>query len=221
MTDPPARWAELSPPWRNAVELAWDAYGSGTTPVGAILVDGADREVSRGVNARYAAGGDASPLAGSHLAHAELLALSRLSSEHSYPDHTLYSTLEPCLLCVGAAVMSTVGCVRWAGVDPYGGATSQADDGNAHLRRGLTRFVGPQGGPLGVFCAALHAAFYLHREPDGTVTAAYRTAAPEVLEAARELTAQGAAKAAVEGRGPAEFFDRLALHTAGRAAGLR
>jgi tRNA(adenine34) deaminase len=221
MSEAPVRWANLPPLWQRAVELAWAAYGAGTTPVGAIVVDEGDREISTGVNARYGTVDDQFPPAGSHIAHAELIALSRLGSERAYGDHTLYSTLEPCLLCVGAAVMTTVGCVRWAGVDPYGGATSQADDRNAHLRRRLTRFEGPENGPLGMFCAALHAEFSLRRKPDGAVVAAYRAAAPDVVAAAQELAAQSAATAAADGRHPGEFFDRLADQNAARAAGLR
>jgi tRNA(adenine34) deaminase len=214
-------WADLSPHWQSSVELAWTAYGAGTTPVGAIVVDGQDREISRGTNARYATGDDQAPLAGSHIAHAELIALSRLGSERAYADHTLYSTLEPCLLCVGAAVMTTIGCVRWAGVDPYGGATSQADDRNTHLRRRLTLFEGPEDGPLGTFCAALHTEFYLRRKPDGAVVHAYRATAPGVVAAARELAVRGAAQAAANGRHPREFFDQLAGRNTGPTAGLR
>ncbi|HEU0193774.1 MAG TPA: nucleoside deaminase [Gaiellales bacterium] len=216
MSVPPASWADLPPPWQNAVELAWNAYGKETTPVGAVIVDEDGREISRGMNARHACGGDAAPLAGSHIAHAELIALSRLSSEDSYPGYTLYSTLEPCLLCVGAAVMSTIGCVRWAGVDPYGGATSQADDRNAHLRRRLTRFAGPDDGALGTFCAGLHAEFYLRRDPDGVVVTAYREEAPEAVRTAGELAALDAPATAAGGSHPASLFDRLAAASAGR-----
>lgn len=214
MSNRPASWADLPRPWANAVELAWNAYGKGTTPVGAIIVDEDGREVSRGMNARHASGGDAAPLAGSHVAHAELIALSRLSSDDAYPGYTLYSTLEPCLLCVGAAVMSTIGCVRWAGVDPYGGATSQADDRNAHLRRRLTRFAGPDDGALGAFCAGLHAEFYLRRQPDGAVVTAYREAAPEAMRAAGRLAELDAPAAAAKGVHPASHFDRLAAASA-------
>src|SRR6476620_1534927 len=106
MSERPSRWGDVPPHWRTCVELAWAAYGRGTTPVGAIVVDGQGREVGRGVNARHADPDAQLPLAGSHLAHAELVAVSGLGSHARYPDHTLYSTLEPCLLCVGAAVMA-------------------------------------------------------------------------------------------------------------------
>jgi hypothetical protein len=34
-------WAALEEPWRVCLSLAWEAYGAGTIPVGAALVDGA------------------------------------------------------------------------------------------------------------------------------------------------------------------------------------
>ena len=163
--------------WRTCLVLAVEAYGCGTTPVGALIVDGAGQEVARGRNARYADPAEGE-LAGSHLAHAEMAALAQLSSEHSYPEHTLFTSLEPCLMCAGAASMSQVGHVRFAGTDPYGGAAALLEHGNAHLRRELTRFEGPLDDPVGLFCAGLHVEFYLRRKPDGHVVAAYREAAP-------------------------------------------
>jgi hypothetical protein len=62
MSERPMSWADLPPHWRSSVELAWAAYGAGTTPVGAIVVDGENREVSRGANARYATGEARLPL---------------------------------------------------------------------------------------------------------------------------------------------------------------
>ena len=61
-------------------------------------------------------------VAGTRLAHAELDALAQLPVTRRYRDHTLYSSLEPCLLCVGATTRSKVGAVCYAAVDPYGGA---------------------------------------------------------------------------------------------------
>jgi tRNA(adenine34) deaminase len=198
-------WDELTLPWRASLELAWVAYGRNTTPVGAIVVDGAGRMVAEGANARYAASADGS-LAGSHLAHAEVVALGRLSSERSYADHALYTTLEPCLLCVGAAVMSSIGHVHWAGVDPYGGATGMRLGTNAHLRRDLTVFDGPSDDSLGTFAAALHLEFYLRRKPEGHVVAAYAAAAPELVAAARTLSEMGLYAAAAAGTPLAERF---------------
>ena len=207
--------AELGPQWQACLELAWVAYGRNTTPVGAIVVDGTEKTVAEGTNARYdaSAGG---ALTGSHLAHAEVIALAELSAATGYPDHTLYTSLEPCLLCVGAAVMSSVGHVRWAGVDPYGGATGLPREGNAHLRRGKTTFTGPSEGVFGMFAAALVVESYLRRKPAGHVVAAYREASPEIVTAAQALTEIGLYRAAAEGAPVAAGYDRAVSTLLGR-----
>jgi tRNA(adenine34) deaminase len=200
------RWADVFAPWRAALELAWAAYAADTTPVGAVLVDGSGAVVAEGINARYRDEADV-PLAGSHLAHAEVLALGRLSSARNYPELVLYTTLEPCLLCVGAAVMSNVGRVVFAGTDPYGGATSLPADLNVHLRRGGTTFSGPLENELGTFAAALHVEFYLRRKSDGHVVAAYEEHAPAVAEAGHALHRISLYETAAAGTALAEAFD--------------
>jgi tRNA(adenine34) deaminase len=199
------RWDELDRPWQRAFELAWEAYARGTTPVGAVVADESGRIVAEGRNARYDR--DA-PLAGSHIAHAEIGALAGLSSERNYPDHVLVTTLEPCLLCAGAAVMSNVGTVRFAGVDPYGGASALPAGLNAHLRRGLTRFEGPREDALGLVAAALHVEFYLRRKRNGHVVAAYREATPDLLGAGEALNAARLHTAAAGGQDAATGFTR-------------
>lgn len=208
-------WAELGPQWQACLELAWVAYGRNTTPVGAVLVDGTGKTLAEGTNARYAASAGGA-LGGSHLAHAEVIALAGLSAETGYPDHTLYTTLEPCLLCVGAAVMSSVGHVQWAGVDPYGGATGFPQAGNAHLRRGLTSFAGPRDDILGTFAAALHVEFYLRRKPEGHVVAACEEAIPEIVTAARALAEIDLYGQAAAGASAAESYDRAVSILLGR-----
>jgi tRNA(Arg) A34 adenosine deaminase TadA len=144
------RWADVAAPWRAALELAWCAYAAGTIPVGAVVTDTSGRAVVEGRNAVYRPGDDA-PLAGSRIAHAELAALGGLRSEDDHADKALYATLEPCLLCAGAAVMTAVGRVHFAGIDPYGGATSLPPDPNAHMRREGTAFHGPLDDDVGLF----------------------------------------------------------------------
>jgi tRNA(Arg) A34 adenosine deaminase TadA len=200
--DPLTRWADIPCAWQTCIELAFDAYGQGTVPVGAVLVDGDGREVSRGRNALYS---------GAHrLAHAEMVALSQADAEGKYPDHVLYGSLEPCIMCAGAACMAWIGTVRFAGIDPYGGASRLISEGNAHLRRRPTRFEGPLEGPAGLFCAAMHVEFYLRRNPDGQVVAAYRESAPEAVTAAALLAELDAPADAARGAPVGETFDAFA-----------
>ena len=191
-------WDELGQHWRACFELAWTAYGSGTTPVGAVLVDGAGEVVAPGVNARFAPAGSA-PLAGSHVAHAEVIALAALDARGSYPDHVLYTTLEPCLLCVGAAIMSSVGEVRFAGSDPYAGATTVLGGSNAHIDLTQTTFAGPLAGAPAAFAAGLLVEFCARRAGEGPVAAAYRESAPAILAVAEVMASLELPAAAAAG----------------------
>jgi hypothetical protein len=92
----------------------------------------------------------------------------------------MLTTLEPCLLCVGAAIMATVGRVEYAGADPYGGAAHLRIE-KAHTARLMPPIVGPAEGVLGTIGALLHYAFYVERSPDGAVVAAYREAMPDFV----------------------------------------
>jgi tRNA(adenine34) deaminase len=200
------RWADVAAHWRAALELAWAAYAAGTIPVGALVTDTSGRVVAEGRNAVYRPGGDA-PLAGSRIAHAELAALGRLRSEDDHADKTLYATLEPCLLCSGAAVMTGVGQVHFAGVDPYGGATAFPPDLNAHVRRARTAFHGPLDDDVGLFAAAIHVDFFLRSRPDGHVVAAYEEHAPAAAAAGRALGRLRLHEAAAAGAPLADAFD--------------
>jgi len=50
------------------------------------------------------------------LVHAELLALEDADRQHGWDrrNATLYTTLEPCLMCIGAAATALVGRIVWA-----------------------------------------------------------------------------------------------------------
>jgi tRNA(Arg) A34 adenosine deaminase TadA len=55
-------------------------------------------------------------------AHAEMLAIRAAldtSTARNPRDWALYSTLEPCAMCLGTIVMCHIGTVVWAAPDPY------------------------------------------------------------------------------------------------------
>jgi tRNA(adenine34) deaminase len=215
MTAAEDAWAALEPPWRSCLELAWRAYGAGTIPVGAALTDGAGTVVAEGRNRVYEKTAPAGQIANSLLAHAEVNALVGLDPERRYEDHTLYTALEPCVLCVGAAVMATVGRIAYAGADPYGGGSESGLAGvNPHVERVPLRLDGPRPDRFGRLASALLLAFFLRRRPEGHVVAAYTTHAPALRPAADALLATGAPEAAASGVPLAEalpaFWDALA-----------
>ena len=101
---------------RLALAEAEVARAAGEVPVGAVVViDGA--VVGRGYNHPIAAS-DAT-------AHAEVVALreaGRAIGNYRVTGGTLYVTVEPCLMCVGAVVHARLARVVYGVPDPKGGA---------------------------------------------------------------------------------------------------
>jgi len=181
------------------LSLAWAAYGAGTIPVGAALVDGSGVVVAEGRNRVYERVAPPGQLANSLLAHAEVNALVALDPEQRYEDHVLYTALEPCLLCVGATVMATVGRIRYAGADPYGGGDGGLVGVNPHVERVPLQFEGPRRDAFGVLASALLPAFYLRRKPTGHVVRAFERQAPDLLAVAESMLDAGAQEMAAAG----------------------
>jgi tRNA(Arg) A34 adenosine deaminase TadA len=150
-------WQELDEPWREALELAWEAYLADTIPVGSVVAAADGTIVARGRNRIFDPPGHG--LAGSRLAHAEVDALAQLPVTDRYRDHVLYSTLEPCLLCTAATLLATVGRIEYAAADPFGGGCSGSID-TAHWRRSAPEIAPPFGGWPGRLSAALQSAFW-------------------------------------------------------------
>jgi tRNA(adenine34) deaminase len=99
-----------------ALEEAALAAAAGDVPVGAVVVAG-DVVVSRRHNEREA-GGDPT-------AHAELLAIRDASSalgSWRLLGASLFVTLEPCVMCAGAALLSRLSRVVFGAFDAKGGA---------------------------------------------------------------------------------------------------
>ncbi|MEZ5529170.1 MAG: tRNA adenosine(34) deaminase TadA [Porticoccaceae bacterium] len=100
----------------QALELARQAGGVGEVPVGAILVkDGVC--IGRGWNNPI---GSCDPTA-----HAEINALREAASQqknYRLPDTTLYVTIEPCTMCIGAMIHARVGRLVYGATEPRAGA---------------------------------------------------------------------------------------------------
>jgi tRNA(adenine34) deaminase len=183
-------WHELDPAWRAAFDLAWEAFSAGTIPVGAVVTDADGSIISRGRNRMYDTSASAGEIYGSRVAHAEINALVHLGIDRRYFDCTLWTTLEPCAQCVGAAWLSTIGRVAFAATDIYGGASKlierqiEAADSARNFHMAVE---GPLVGPLAVFSELLHVAYFLARDPSHHVSDTYRERRPELTSLAERL----------------------------------
>lgn len=107
---------------QTALAEARQAASSGEVPVGAaVVVDG--NVVATGHNCSI---GDSDPSG-----HAEVIALRAAAQgldNYRLPNATLYVTLEPCVMCVGAIAQARVGRVVFAAYDEKAGALGSAAD---------------------------------------------------------------------------------------------
>jgi len=106
----------------KAIAQARRAEAIGEVPIGAVIVkDGA--VIARGHNLRESNQDPA--------AHAEMIAIrkaARKLSSWRLTGATLYVTLEPCTMCMGAVILSRLDRVVFGSYDPKGGAAGSLFD---------------------------------------------------------------------------------------------
>jgi tRNA(adenine34) deaminase len=140
---------------RRALELARRAEEEGEVPVGAVVVL-EEKVIGEGWN-RPVSASDPS-------AHAEIQALrAAASARKSYRlvGTTLYVTLEPCAMCVGAMFHARVRRVVFGAADPKTGAAGSVVDLFAQSK--LNHHALVQGGVLAAECGALLSSFFALR----------------------------------------------------------
>jgi creatinine deaminase len=82
---------------REAYLEAKKGYDAGGLPIGSVLADAAGRIVARGHNQRVQTGDPT--------AHAEVACLRAAGRRRDWPQLTLVSTLSPCVMCTGTALL--------------------------------------------------------------------------------------------------------------------
>jgi tRNA(adenine34) deaminase len=146
---------EHEPFMRRALDLAAAAAEAGEVPVGAVVViDG--RVVGEGFN---------QPIS-THdpTAHAEVVAMRAAATamgNYRLTGATLYVTVEPCLMCVGAMVHARIALVVYGATEPKAGAIQSMT--NAHELGGLNHRLSTIGGVLAEDSRELLQAFFKER----------------------------------------------------------
>lgn len=137
-----------------ALEEAARAAGKEEIPVGAVVVCGG-KVIGRAHNRREELQ--------SPTAHAEILALQESSEalgSWRLRECTLYVTLEPCIMCVGAILQARIARLVFGCLDPKGGAVTSlyrlCEDSRLNHRPAVT------GGVLEGECAGILAEFFAH-----------------------------------------------------------
>ena len=148
---------------REALVLARNAGGIGEVPVGAVVVrDG--EIVGRGFNAPISRHDPS--------AHAEIMALRDAAASlgnYRLVGCSLYVTLEPCTMCMGAIFHARVGRVVYGASDPKTGACGSIIDLPAETR--LNHHAEVVGGVLADECGGLLSRFFARRRGKGCTVA--------------------------------------------------
>jgi tRNA(adenine34) deaminase len=140
---------------RMALEQAQEARRAGEVPVGAVVV--ADGEIiGRGFN---------QPIrAHDPTAHAEIVAMrdaARQLGNYRLTGATLYVTVEPCLMCVGAMVHARIATLVYGAPEPKAGAVASTQ--RAHEHAALNHRLTVVGGVLEDECRAVMQQFFRDR----------------------------------------------------------
>jgi len=125
---------------RKALDEARKAALGGEVPVGAVIVK--DRVIIASAHNMVESMGDAT-------AHAEILAIqgaSRFNGDWRLDDCTIYVTVEPCQMCLGAIFYSRIKRVVFGAKQPRNGACGSFDD--MYMRNPIGRNVEIVGGVL-------------------------------------------------------------------------
>lgn len=107
---------------RLALSEAEKARDKGEVPIGAVIVtDG--RVIARGHNLRESKNDPT--------AHAEMIAVRKAAKKLNswrLTNSTLYVTVEPCVMCIGAIVLARIPRLVFGCLDPKGGAVGSLYD---------------------------------------------------------------------------------------------
>jgi tRNA(adenine34) deaminase len=102
---------------RLAIEQAQIAGRMGEVPIGAVISDKSGQVISSGYNLREASKDPS--------AHAEMIAIRKAGEalgSWRLEDTTIFVTIEPCLMCVGAIILARIDRLVFGARDPKAGA---------------------------------------------------------------------------------------------------
>ena len=140
---------------REALGLAAEAAAAGEVPVGAVIVaDGAI--IGRGRNEPI---GTNDPTA-----HAEIAALrdaAARTANYRLSGATIYVTVEPCMMCVGALVHARIATLVYGAPEPKAGAIESTQ--TAHEHPALNHRLSVISGVLARECRDVMRAFFQER----------------------------------------------------------
>jgi tRNA(adenine34) deaminase len=196
------------------MELAWQAYCDDCYPIGAVVTAADGTILARGRNRVYPKRLWAGRGRGVDIAHAEVEALRDLDYDGIDP-HTccLYTTTEPCAMCMGAFYMSGLRTLYFAARDPYAGGVDLLGK-TWYLSRKPIKVHGPFDPALEIVMMAMaieqDCSMHGGELPVNVVYQRWAEVLPQGVELGKSLGSSGELCAMrKKGAGPEEVFNWL------------
>jgi len=216
-------WNTLLPQWQCCIEEAWTSYCKGSLPIGAVITDEKGELIARGRNRIYEDDiyeddGEHQILRGNRLAHAEMNALLKVNWKEVDPKKCiLYTTTEPCPLCIGAVRLTRIRMVYYASRDTGAGSAYGKESlftANEFMRRAHIQVKEPQHADMETILTAMLVETMLRRD-DNNMSLLYDTVAaahPIGASLGQYLFTDGLLdRWKKEGRSAAYTYDQLSL----------
>ena len=180
-------WNDLSCIWQAAFREAWEAFCAGCIPIGAVICDKDGNIILREHNRN-----NEPQTLNTRMAHAEANALRRLDTrKYDTRSLTLYTTMEPCPMCMGTILMTNIKRVRYAAEDSYCGMVHLLQTEPYYSQKKVSCI--PEGGEAEEFQITIQAYFelgYIKQGNKSDVFDKFMEHCPQAAKAAERLYAE-------------------------------
>ena len=200
-------WKDLSAAWQAAFREMWTAFCAGSVPVGAVLCNSEGSIIISDHNRN-----SEPQTINKRIAHAEANILRRLDTSEFDPRLlTLYTTMEPCPMCMGTALMSNIKRIRLAARDSYCGMAHLLDTDPYYAAKGVDlRFEGGEPEQVQLTIQSYHELRYMELGAGGNVFEKFAECCPEAAKAAKKLyETKWLDEAAADGKDFSAVFDHI------------
>lgn len=141
--------------WDQCIDLALEAYNAGSMGIAAVIVDAKGDVVAVGRNQLRDGLVSCNSIKMTSIAHAEINAINNIPWEKQKDwELMLYTTVEPCPMCMGAIAMSRIRRVVVGSADPYAGSVRLLEKDDYLKQKGIS--VEFAQGKVEEICFVLH-----------------------------------------------------------------
>lgn len=111
--------------WNKCFQLTVDSLRAGNLAIASVITDSNYNIISMGTNQTINNYSSFNKISNSLIAHSEINAIYNLPKKHAQRrDLILFTTVEPCPMCLGAIAMSRIRSIHIASRDTWAGSTN-------------------------------------------------------------------------------------------------